>query len=697
MAEEKIKVLLAMEADDGLAEYFMALLEEKGTAVDKIEIRATKRLVRQYIQANADLGAVILSEHLGEDTFSAKEIDEISIAAPNAIIIPIVDEEPGSRYMADLASLGIYNAIFDRDDNDVMAADLIAAGGTGRDKMAARTYYGIQGTERTAEDKASFDTSNAVDYLRRSEDDLQELRRKLLNLEKKLEAEELKQVLLDVPDSVFEMVKKVPEYRLVCDMVSKERNAPAVLQESPRSDNKKPEEPKKKDKKALSLPFIKGKGKKDKDKVIDMDPIKLAKEEGGGLITDIGFISTNVGIGCTTAAIMCAASLAGKGKDAKRVAIIELDAADANFESLYTNVTGHATINGANTFTYGQVDYYFNLRYDEFCDTYRDRYDIIVYDFGSLDDDMIAKFMPDMEKTYVVSSPKPWKSGELTEFLRAMKKAAPDLEKDFIYLFPSISPQETRDVSEALDGRLCVPLPYDSNPFNPSDRTKRVFAKTCDGNYKPEKLGKKKEPEQRLKKAGDTADGTLKKLFIAVSAAAIAVAVAGAYTISQQKKQYTAMYQAAGGEIAARDASIAQLNALLAASESSLAAQEKQVVVVKELVYPGDVLTEENTEIRTVHTAAEGSLYLSPDSVGKVAACVDMEPGTVVYKRQTAVPVTSSLGTAQQEISAEREAENAIPEGTEAVTEETAAEQSSTEETAAESNTAVETTVRRRR
>ena len=37
------------------------------------------------------------------------------------------------------------------------------------------------------------------------------IRRKLLNLEKKLEAEELKQVLLDVPDSVFEMVKKVPE------------------------------------------------------------------------------------------------------------------------------------------------------------------------------------------------------------------------------------------------------------------------------------------------------------------------------------------------------------------------------------------------------------------------------------------------------------------------------------------------------
>ena len=72
MANDKIKVLLAMEADDGLAEYFMALLEEKGTAVDRIEIRTTKRLVRQYIQSNADVGAVVLSQHLGEETFSAK-------------------------------------------------------------------------------------------------------------------------------------------------------------------------------------------------------------------------------------------------------------------------------------------------------------------------------------------------------------------------------------------------------------------------------------------------------------------------------------------------------------------------------------------------------------------------------------------------------------------------------------------------
>ena len=667
MANDKIKVLLAMEADDGLAEYFMALLEEKGTAVDRIEIRTTKRLVRQYIQSNADVGAVVLSQHLGEETFSAKEIDEISVAAPHAIVIPIVDEEPGSRYMSELASLGVYNALYDKDDNDMLAADLIA-GGKGRDKMTARSYYGIQGTERAAEKTdAVFDSSNAVDYLRRSEDDAREFRRKLLNLEKKLSPEELKQVFLDVPDSVFEMARKVPEYRIVCDMVAGERNAPREEKPARTEKVKAP----KKGKKALPLPFKVGKAKK--ENVIDLDPISLAKEEEGGQVIDIGFISTNVGVGCTTAAIMCATSLAGSGKDAKKVAIIELDSADHNFEALHQNVTGHANITGEYTFTYGALDYYFNVRYDEFCDTYRDRYDIVVYDFGSLDDDMIRKFIPDMEKTYVVSSPKLWKTGELADFLRSMRLMAPEIEKEFVYLFPSISAHEAADVSESLGNSLCVPLPFDSNPFRPSGKTQRIFRKLSEGKYRQEKLGKKRELKQLLQKSGDTADGSLKKIFLAVSVLAMAVILAGTYRISAQEVRYAAMYKAAEKAIADRDSSIRELSDKIAASESSLSALEKQVVVIREMVYPGDLLTEENTEVQTIRTESEDSLYMSPDDIGKVAACVDMEPGTVVYRRQTAVPVSGS----QEEIAAEETAAEGAAEG------ETAADNGNTAEQAA--------------
>ena len=655
MSKDKIKVLLAMDADDGLAEDFRAILEEKGVSVESIEIRATKRLVRQYIQSNADVDAVILSQHIGDDSFSAREIDEISVAAPNALVIPIVDEDHGSRYMAELAALGVYNAIYDEDGNDELVAEFIVDG-TGRDKMAARLYYGITGTEQAVEEAASaFDTRNAVDYLRRSEDDVRELRKKLLNLEKKLDTEELRQVLLDVPDSVFETAKNVPEYRVVCDMVAKERNRPSLPQGSeqagePLGTQKRRKQEKKarpaKEKKGLSLPFKKGNGKK--DNVIDMDPMRLAKEERVGLVTDIGFISTNVGVGCTTAAIMCASSLANSGKPAKNVAIIELDADDHNFEELYKQVTSHANISGANKFTYGKVDYYFNIRYDDFCDTYRDRYDVVIYDFGSLDDETIKTFMPDMEKTFVVSSPKLWKTGELTDFLRSLRRTAPEVEKGFVYLFPSVSGQEVTDAAENVGDNLCVALPYDSNPFHPSDKTRQVFTKLFSGKYKQKRFGRKLQLGQRLKKSGESADGSLKKIFLAVSVAAVAAILAGTYNMSLQDKKYDDMYRAAGKVIAERDAEITTLKDEIAAAESSRAAEEKQVVVIKEAVYPGDLLTEENTEIKTVRVAVEKSLYLEPENVGKMAACVDMAPGTVVYKKQAAVPISALIGSTAQ-------------------------------------------------
>ena len=676
MSKEKMKILLAMDADDGLAEDFRKVLEEKGVAVEAIEVRPTKRLVRQYVQSNPDVGAVILSEHIGEDSFSAREVDEISVAAPDALVIPIVDEEPGSRFMAELAFLGVYNAIYDEDGNDEMAAELIA-GGKGRDKMSARIYYGIQGMERAADETAAFDTRNAIDYLRRSEADVRELRRKLLTLEKKLEPDQLKQVLLDVPDSVFETAKQIPEYRVVCDMVAPERNIPAARQEPSRLDEKKePARARKKGKKQKAakegkkegfLPF--GKGKK-KDKSGEIDPIRLAGEEHTGLV-DIGFISTNVGVGCTTAAIMCAASLAA-GKAGKKVAVIELDAADHNFEELYQQVTSHdANVSGATCFSYGAVDYYFKLRYDEFCDTYRERYDVVVYDFGSIGDELIATFMPDMEITYVVSSPKMWKLGELEDFQRAMMQAAPEVGKKFIYLFPSIGTQEVAGAAEVIGNNLVVPLPYDSNPFHPSGKTQRIFKGIFEGKYKQQNLGKKLSPVQLLKKAGQSADGTLKALFLLVSVAAVCAIFAGVHGTDLQEKRYNALYQAADKEIKAREQDISDLNAKIGAMESSLAAEEAQAVVILETVYPGDLLTDKNTEVRTVRSTEDASLYLSPDKVGKVAACVDMAPGTVVYERQAAVPISSSLGT---EAPAESGADGESAAGGEPAAEESGAE-----------------------
>ena len=220
-----IKILMAVpEVNEDVVAEFSEAVEECGVKIEGIDTRSTKSLIRQYLTAHKDTNVIILSQFQGSDSsYSPAEIDDISMECQKALIIPIISEKKGGRYVSELAARGIYSALFEQDASFQEIAELIKKGG--RNKAEARSYYAVDvRSDPAVIHEEIFDTRSAVTYLSKYDGTVEDLAVRLDGLEGRLSPQEFRSVLIDLPDEMFEMVSRLENYEKVCALMEDQRD-----------------------------------------------------------------------------------------------------------------------------------------------------------------------------------------------------------------------------------------------------------------------------------------------------------------------------------------------------------------------------------------------------------------------------------------------------------------------------------------
>ena len=619
------------EVNEDVVAEFSEAVEECGVKIAGIDTRSTKSLIRQYLTAHKDTNVIILSQFQGSDSsYSPAEIDDISMECQKALIIPIISEKKGGRYVSELAARGIYSALFEQDASFQEIAELIKKGG--RNKAEARSDYAVDvRSDPAVIHEEIFDTRSAVTYLSKYDGTVEDLAVRLDGLEGRLSPQEFRSVLIDLPDEMFEMVSRLENYEKVCALMEDQRD-----KQKPK-DKAAPEEYGAKKK-------LFGRLKKDKSsdsKKVTITPADQIAMAGNARKTyEAGFVATNVGVGCTTSAILFATSVANTHKDI-RVALVEFDDADENFDSLCMTVTGHQNTSGLNSFKVGNVDFCFHLKYSEFIRKYRNRYDLCVYDFGCIKTDLVKEYLLPLDYKFVVTSSVLWKSRELSAFFDEVKRL--DEEHSLVYIVPSVVSNAAALSAEIVAPNTVLAVPFESNPLEPSSDTYETFKRIYDGKYtfNSKKLGKAINVSEPCAVKSISSKNIPKKLLLGIGAACLLAFGIVMWQSIRSKNTYLSVISQLQSNITEKDVRLKQLEE----SENTLARRvtdlKRTVVILTEDVKPGDKITTLNTEIKEVSSEVDEKYFLSKDKIDEVVACVGINAGVPVYESQTALPVTA--------------------------------------------------------
>ena len=650
-----VTILLAIpDVDDNAVADFSEAMTKCGVAVSRIEYRTTKPLVWQYLESHKDIGVIILAEFQGnEPGYTPKEIDRISVECPNSLIIPIISEKRGERYVSELAALGILNALFDQQASYEEIGKLISSGG--RTKASARSYYGIDNQEVVVQVGERFDTRSAVTFLCKYDGTVESLSGRLDELGQHLSMREIVDVLSDLPPDVFEIASRIEAYAPICALLSdtreKEKGRPAAAGLEPK-DNEKGKRSRK-----LFGAKSKKKGRKEtgEKKELKLSPVQQLAMSAGRKTVEVGFVATNVGVGCTTLSVIFAAAIANTHKEQK-VAVVEFDDADENFDALCMEITGHRNTSGLNSFSVGKVDCFYHVKYSDFIGKYRQNYDLAVYDFGCLSTENIKEYFVPLDMKFVVTSPRLWKNLELSEFYHEVGPLDP--EHKFIYLVSTVEDSEAVGAARIVEPNTVAAIPFESNPFCPSDGTVKILNSIYDGKYKYsiKKLGKGPDAKTLGAKRGKSSRSLPVGLLVALATLALTVIGYSVFSGIKANQRYRQNVATLQKMMAEKDGRMAELEKSSAELQSHAEGLVRTVIILKHDLKPGEAISAANTETVEIEADVSQQYYLSPDNVGKVSACVDIPAGIPVYASQTAVPVQAP-GSEESAASEERETE----------------------------------------
>lgn len=613
-----------MGSDDSIIEGVKNTFNEAGLTVNKCHVRTGKSLISQYLSANHDTTAIVLSQYQGNIMYTPAEVDTISTMVPDLKVILILDEKKGSTYLKELESYGIYTALFEEDADYQTIANLIL---NGRSKKEARKYYGVMGGSILPQQN-TYDTSNAVAYLCAYDGSIEDITKRLAVLSERLSTTtKMIEVLVALPKEVFDMVSRVEKYTTICKLV-KEQKSSSVDEHDEGASFRKTNLSKEKNK------FLGDKDITD-DKLSAVDVINI---EGRRETLDVGFASTNIGVGCTTSAIMFAHSIS-KLKRGFKIAIVEFDNSDEHFENLCRVVTDQQNVSGLTMFSVGEVDYYFNTSFSKFSSNYKPLYDVVIYDFGCCSDSIIENYFIRLYCKFVVASPKEWRYGELMDFLAAVSPK--DINDSIVYLFPCVSDnQDMGIISEMLEDKAnVVAIPYEANPYSPTKEVKRLFLKLFEGEVKKKRyrkhniVGEKVNRRNFLPKWKVMQNMFMGSVFLSIS---IIILLNMVHNTKMLKLQHQA-----NEHIQSLQNSIDRMTLENEKINKELADLDLEVSFLKEPISPGTVITEDMVDTVIIKTSLDKEFFLSKEQLGKVAACQSISAGD---------PLLSSMVAEQVEI-----------------------------------------------
>ena len=621
-------LLVYPDMTDKLANDLKEQFNQKGLDIGRIEVRASKALLNQYLEANKDVDVVIMAQHLKGESLLPDDIDRISMLVPRAVIILITDEEKGSGYVVNLERKAIYNALFN-DDGDI--DNIAALIKKPRSKSEARIYYGITHSEADMSGRDnSFSPWQSVNYIESGSGDFDELSFRLDSVASKVSASELVEVFAGLDEDILELCSRLDKYKEVARLAKEKIRYKRQSDEARNNEDfVYPDYVEKGSKKKKDKKPKKEKTKKKKEKTEPLDVSKKAIE--------VGFISDGAGVGCTYQAVLAANSYK---RNSLKVALVEIDNSENNFAALCKFVNKTSNIDGLNSFSINGVDYYFNLSMPKFRSFNKLKYDVVIYDFGCCSDAVIAKYVVPLQVVFAVCSGCEWKYAEVAEFYNAM--SCLDKSLKFRYLFPLASFSDLGAYKKLLGKNELTEVSFEPNAFAPSVKTQKMFLSFLDRDRKRKPI-KYKEVDFDKKVSKKASRSALNTAVIVLSVllfgSLAGVLLSNALSRSTQKR----LVAAYNNEMAIRDENITKLTDELSSVNDMLSQYETTVLMLNEPVSVGSAITKDMVKEVTIYTSLDKSLYLTMDDIDGRVAASNLTANTPIYSYFVAKPIVDVL------------------------------------------------------
>lgn len=623
MNEKKLNMLIAVAGnEESVLDPIKTAFEQCDIQIGRIALRVGKNMIMQYLSSYPDTDVVVLSQYQGTALIRVEDVDNISTMLPDVQVIVIVAESKSSTYMKELESCGIYTAVYDDDADYRYIAELIL---NGRSKKDARQYYGV--TERDVKKDSGFEIENAVVYLSSYDQTIEDLTARMAILSKQLSSPSIMlDILAWLPPDVFRMVSRIERYTDLCRLVE-ERRFKAELEKNA-AENKKVEK-KPRHRSRIEKNEWEKDAKTPEQKITRAELISL---EGRRETADAGFIAMNVGVGCTTCAILFSHAIANSKKD-YRVAIVEFDNADSNFETLCKLVTGERNTSGLTNFSVNGVDYYFNTPYSKFVAQYKPIYDLVVYDFGCCQNDTVETYFLRLQTKFVVSSAKEWHYGELVDFITEVSPM--DVTDSFIYLFSCVDKKlDMGAVAELLNEESnFAAIPYEANPFQPSKPLSRLFVQMYSGTWKQRNYGKVHIGEKLQKRIGME---KWKAISLVLSGFVIVNVVTIISFYSVQTGKYRALQEQASSYISSMEEKYIAEERKREGLESELSKLDRRIYILNEDIPAGTIITADMIIEQIIKTSLDDSVFFRESDLGEMAVIVSLDAGTPLFNNMVA-------------------------------------------------------------
>lgn len=615
MRTYNLVLLKKIKSTEGL-QTFRAKCEEQGVAVNGIRACESKQELLRYLDSNGiGVNGLILFDDIGPDPLSVSDIGEFrKRAARDAVIVSVFyNESCGGTFARTLLHNGIFNALLLGGTGKVSMADIgqrLLSPGTWD---SAREYYrvdddGDEGFEASSR-KSMIDRS--IDYIMQYGGTQEELLERISNV-RDSEPEIVEEAISHLPDGTLRQLLGVPGYDAVAKGVLRGRNR----------EEAKPQEDAGR-KTHGRLPF----GQKgDRD---ILSGLRAGKGDDGTTVhagpTEVAFLSTNIGVGCTYNALMCAYSIAGKGK---KTAVVELDHYDRNFSCLCSTVKGTRDTGACRTFDFGNVTFFYETKLGEFRNTLKDRFECVIYDYGCCSREIISDIALFCDRVFAVTSEALYKRDEFEDFLDDIQEI--DTGKRFICLFSGTDEKGVNDIRAAYPDRSIEPVPYCRNPFCPSRAVKKLMCRLVTEGAAERKPARHSGKDVTYKLRENSDESPMPVLITAAAALAVSI-VALSLCISNQNRRYDELYESAREYAVTQQKTVAGLNDEIARAEEREASYERTVVMFTGQVPKGTRITAGMIEERTIRSDLPSDLYVTPEEIiGKYAAC-NIEPGVPVY------------------------------------------------------------------
>lgn len=608
MDNRRVNILIGMKQNEEFAASVTRSFEKAGIYVNRAEIRSGKKQIFQYLEVRNDVDIVIVSCGQEQGSFEVKELDIISQHVPEKNFIVIIsDDMYGSDFLVQLAACGIYTGVFEKDATIEYVVDLIK---NGRSRVDARTYYGIQKNGGFMQIPIeNFDTAQCIAFLNSYGGTVESLHEKMRILGKRLQPTELMQLITELPEDLFMMLHRIPEYTTVCNMIAEQRmktSAPPV------NAGKR------------VLPGELNKRRKETDKSgAKLSPKDMLGMDEKRASVEIGFTGFNTGAGCTYQAIMMAHAIADTYKN-KRVAIVEFDSEDASFYSLCRLATGNQNISGLTSFKVKNVTYFFNMPYGQFIYEHRKDYDYVVYDFGCCNNDTIRDNILPLDKAFAVVNTNEWRYGELSQFHADICRF--DVRRKLVYLMPSMDPATLKDAVDIVGGHDAYPIGYEKNPYNPSTVTQKLLINLMEGKKVPKKVRTAGGFKSRLNHKT-----SVNPIVLAFALLVIVCAVCCYLVHLNGTSKYEALRQKASSLFSEKEAEIASLQEELGNLSATLSEKERTVVFLTRNVSAGELITEDMVEERVICMDVPQDQYFQMAYIGYYVMAVDMYAGEPIH------------------------------------------------------------------